>query len=511
MNQVSRIIGVLGVLSASAFAVSGILVNPGFDYGLSGWTKTEVGRASAYSDAGPTSALLVLVAGDLLGSGTATVTQNIGAIPTSRIGSITIKSRCSGPNRPSFSLVYSDGTRQSAFFSAQTDFSTYQTDNLSGLLTPGRNLTKVEVSIADGTTINPTFCYIDEITITSSDGPGTNLIQNPGFEVLSFIGAPNFEANFISWNEGPTSPTIIPFGNLYASYPLEFGPAGRGSASNKAYALGGNDPLTWLNQDISNLGRSPADIDSGQLQFSFSGWVGGHSNQEDFADVKVEFFNQSMQLLGGSTLQKVSAAQRKNRTRMFLLQNFGTVPPLTRSARVTVNFNRTIGTINNGMVDDLSLSIFGQPATTVGSFTAPGYTGDPTQLQGTAVLQEPYTNRIVLETPIKFNSDGTFSFTATVPSGTYDVKAGTTNSIRQVVPGVTFVTGTSVSLPIQITLGDINQDNYIGTDDYLALSASFDLAPEELNFDSRADLNGDGEVGTDDYLILNENFDISGD
>lgn len=511
MNMVTRTIAAMMGCFVAASALASILVNPGFDYGLSGWTKTEVGRATAYSDSGSGKQLLVLVAGDLQGSGSAAVSQTVGAIPTSRIGSITVKSRCSGPNRPVLTLTYSNGTKEFAFFSAQTDFSTYHIDNLSGLLAPGRTLTNVEVSISDGVTVNPTFCYIDEITITSQDGPGVNLIQNPSFEVLSYLGAVNFEANFISWTEGPTSPTIIPFGNQYASFPMEFGPANRGSASNKAYALGGNDPLTWVTQDIPNLGRSFADIDTGQLQFALSGWVGGHSSQEDFPEVKVEFFNASGQLIGNSLLPKVTAQLRRDRTRMFLQQSFGAVPPFARSAKVSVTFVRLIGVINNGAADDLSLTIFGEPAASIGTFSAPGYTGDRTQLQGTATLREPYTNRIVIETPISFNADGTFAFTATVPSGTYDVDAGTTNSIRQRVPGVTFVSGSTVSLPIRITLGDINQDNYIGTDDYLALSASFDLPPEDPKFDSRSDLNGDGEIGTDDYLILSENFDISGD
>jgi len=59
--------------------------------------------------------------------------------------------------------------------------------------------------------------------------------------------------------------------------------------------------------------------------------------------------------------------------------------------------------------------------------------------------------------------------------------------------------------------GDINGDNYIGTNDYLRLNSSFDRSMGESGFDTDADLNGDSYVGTDDYLILNQNFDLSGD
>lgn len=59
--------------------------------------------------------------------------------------------------------------------------------------------------------------------------------------------------------------------------------------------------------------------------------------------------------------------------------------------------------------------------------------------------------------------------------------------------------------------GDANNDNYVGTDDYLIMNAAFDTFTGDAKFDVRADFLCDGYIGTDDYLILNANFDTLGD
>lgn len=59
--------------------------------------------------------------------------------------------------------------------------------------------------------------------------------------------------------------------------------------------------------------------------------------------------------------------------------------------------------------------------------------------------------------------------------------------------------------------GDVDNDNYVGTDDYLLMSSAFDTSTGDLGFLLGADLDKDGFVGTDDYLILSANFDNGGD
>lgn len=59
--------------------------------------------------------------------------------------------------------------------------------------------------------------------------------------------------------------------------------------------------------------------------------------------------------------------------------------------------------------------------------------------------------------------------------------------------------------------GDVDGNNLINTDDYLAYSLAFDTVLGDPGFLPGADLNGDLMVTTDDYLIFSANFDIAGE
>lgn len=59
--------------------------------------------------------------------------------------------------------------------------------------------------------------------------------------------------------------------------------------------------------------------------------------------------------------------------------------------------------------------------------------------------------------------------------------------------------------------GDCNQDNYIGTDDYLILSRAYTSKLGEARYDARADLSGDEEISMLDYMILVDGFDTLGE
>lgn len=66
-------------------------------------------------------------------------------------------------------------------------------------------------------------------------------------------------------------------------------------------------------------------------------------------------------------------------------------------------------------------------------------------------------------------------------------------------------------LNVSLKNGDCDTDNYVGTDDYLLLSKSFDTVAGGAGYFKYADLDESGYVNTDDYLILNKNFDDYGD
>ena len=84
---------------------------------------------------------------------------------------------------------------------------------------------------------------------------------------------------------------------------------------------------------------------------------------------------------------------------------------------------------------------------------------------------------------------------------------------------INFTLNPQSALEVNMKYGDLNQDNYIGTDDYLILSNLMDTTIDDEYWEygpdgvpgSWADFNGDLAITTDDYLIFSSNFDLSGD
>lgn len=104
--------------------------------------------------------------------------------------------------------------------------------------------------------------------------------------------------------------------------------------------------------------------------------------------------------------------------------------------------------------------------------------------------------------------------------GTYDLSIKPRGCLR--MTNQMTVSSNSLTGPqLDFIRGDINEDNYIGTDDYLILSEYFDKVDTDSDWFFRsdatefspydADLNGDGTVGTDDYVIMSDNWDLVGD
>ena len=91
--------------------------------------------------------------------------------------------------------------------------------------------------------------------------------------------------------------------------------------------------------------------------------------------------------------------------------------------------------------------------------------------------------------------------------GTYDSYTTGERFLRHYSGQVTIKSSNSLVGSLEMVNGDCNDDGYIGTDDYLIISNSFDKATGDAGYSDLADLTGDQYVNTDDYLILNNNFD----
>jgi hypothetical protein len=94
--------------------------------------------------------------------------------------------------------------------------------------------------------------------------------------------------------------------------------------------------------------------------------------------------------------------------------------------------------------------------------------------------------------------------------GTYKVLVKGDHWLRNAVDGImTSDTDTETQVMMTLQNGDIDNNNFVGTDDYLRLNADFDsVVPSSQR--NPSDLNEDGFVNTDDYLIMSQAFDTGG-
>jgi len=111
---------------------------------------------------------------------------------------------------------------------------------------------------------------------------------------------------------------------------------------------------------------------------------------------------------------------------------------------------------------------------------------------------------------IVLNAGGAYTLAATVPNGTYTVSMKGTHWLNQASAGLV-LNGGAVVQNFSLINGDVNNDNFVGFDDFDILSASFNLQLGDAGYQAGADLNGDDFVGFDDFDILSANFNTSGD
>lgn len=120
------------------------------------------------------------------------------------------------------------------------------------------------------------------------------------------------------------------------------------------------------------------------------------------------------------------------------------------------------------------------------------------------------TTPILTKTITLSNAAGSYSTQVDIAPGTYDVAFKPSHWLRSIAHSTTFASA-AVSASVSVINGDVDGNNLINTDDYLAYSLAFDTVVGDPGFLPGADLNGDGLITTDDYLIFSANFDIAGE
>jgi hypothetical protein len=105
-------------------------------------------------------------------------------------------------------------------------------------------------------------------------------------------------------------------------------------------------------QDIAVPAGVQADVDAGDLQVEFGGWQAGYSLDSDLGNLMMEFFD-----AGSNSLGICSSVLETNVPTWNEVMLRSTVPPLTRTIRLTLNGRRFGGTNNDAYFDDLTLQL----------------------------------------------------------------------------------------------------------------------------------------------------------
>lgn len=152
-------------------------------------------------------------------------------------------------------------------------------------------------------------------------------------------------------------------------------------------------------------------------------------------------------------------------------------------------------------------------------------TDAPAQISGVATLRDlfasPANQRLTFElrdannavvqtfTDVALDADGKYAL-ETSQVGIFALVARGSTWVGQSRYPVTLVSGQAAVVNYSLNNGDCNGDNKVTVEDLPILEAAYDTSQGGAGYDIRADLNQDGYVGTDDYLIFNENYGQEG-
>jgi Phosphoesterase family len=198
-----------------------------------------------------------------------------------------------------------------------------------------------------------------------------NLLVNPSAE----LGDPSLSGyssvSVPGWSATGT-PTVVRYGTIgrwplplsFAAPPfpgfLQFPRPGEGPPGGGAQFFGGGNVASSTLTQTVDLSGAAAQIDTGTVPFTLSGWLGGFLEDPSVAWVTVDFLAADQSRLGGGKIGPVGVFERRFRTALLPRQTSGPIPPGTRSALVAVTFkdcNPSPTHYNNAYADNLSFTV----------------------------------------------------------------------------------------------------------------------------------------------------------
>lgn len=165
----------------------------------------------------------------------------------------------------------------------------------------------------------------------------------------------NTTGNFTVGTYGGRSDVLSP----NSPGPASFGKNGRGLN----FFCGGNganssaSQTLFLEKAFSDPSSAANVIDSGNLKFNLSGWLGGFESSNDGATLLATFKDRNGTQISQTSIGPVTANDRSNVTSLLFRSTTGQIPPGTRSVDVTLKMERTDGQLDDAYADNISFSI----------------------------------------------------------------------------------------------------------------------------------------------------------
>jgi hypothetical protein len=221
-------------------------------------------------------------------------------------------------------------------------------------------LTGAAGSAGAETTVNsgPNLIVNGDAEAGAAAGSGYDAVTIPGWQIS---GLPTV-VRYGQHTDGVTGTANSPRGlNPAGTFPTASTP-GPGDRGRQLF-VGGSVASDALTQTDSLLPAAGA-IDHGGVHYTLAAWLGGNATDTSDASVTVSFLNAGGSKLAGATIGPVAATDRLLSTKLLQRSATGTIPPGTRSARVTLTLtdgNRPnvalTNSYNNAYADDLSLHV----------------------------------------------------------------------------------------------------------------------------------------------------------
>jgi|HubBroStandDraft_1064217.scaffolds.fasta_scaffold266219_1 hypothetical protein len=187
---------------------------------------------------------------------------------------------------------------------------------------------------------------------STSSGTSPNLILNGNAEAAAG-GTCDTPVKAPDWTSSGGA-GAIQYGSAGIGYPVPGAPD-----AGKSFFSGGPDNATSSLTQTIDVSQYATAIDAGGVTYTLEGYIGGYSDQGDYATLTATFKDANGATLGKGTIGPVTPADRKDMTELLERSSTGAVPDNTSSVLVVLAMTRECGAYNDGYANDLSLVFTG--------------------------------------------------------------------------------------------------------------------------------------------------------